>query len=98
MRPHDDGFVVIDLLGRERSGALEWLEAETLLEETGMGYLADAYEVRLEDGSWARARITEVSAVRVRVKREDWGDITVPTREYLLPFPPKDDLRPLGGS
>ncbi|MBF4458602.1 hypothetical protein [Pseudoclavibacter sp. VKM Ac-2867] len=95
MRPRGDGFVVIDLLGRERSDAIDWLAAETLLEETGIGYLADAYELRLEDGHWTRVRITEVSAVRIRVKREDWGDMTVPHNEYLLPFPPAGDLRPV---
>lgn len=95
MRPHGDGFVVIDLLGRECSGALDWFEAETLLDDLGIGYLADAYELRLENGAWLRVRITEVSTVRVRVKRDDWGDITVPNVEFTLSFPPNDVLRPV---
>ena len=98
MRPDGEHFVVIDLLGRELSAPLDWFEAETLLETTGMSYLADAYALRLEDGEWTRVRITEVSANRVRVKLEDWGDITVPTREYILPFPPTQDLRVFGGN
>ncbi|WP_333909606.1 hypothetical protein [Pseudoclavibacter terrae] len=93
MRPHGDGFVVIDLLGRECSGELDWFEAETLLDDLGIGYLADAYELRLENGAWLRVRITEVSTVRVRVKRDDWGDITVPNVEFTLSFPPNDELR-----
>ena len=28
MRPADDGFVVIDLLGRELTGVVDWFEAE----------------------------------------------------------------------
>lgn len=95
MRPHGEGFVVIDLLGRECSGALDWFEAETLLDDLGIGYLADAYELRLENGAWLRVRITEVSTVRVRVKRDDWGDITVPNVEFTLSFPPNDELRPV---
>lgn len=98
LRPQGEDFVVVDLLGRERSEALDWFDAETLLEATGIGYLADAYELRLDDGSWLRVRITEVSASRIRVKRDDWGDITVPALEYMLPFPPSGDLRTIEGS
>lgn len=89
---------MIDLLGRELSEPLDWFEAETLLEATGMSYLADAYELRVEDDEWVRVRITEVSANRIRVKLEDWGDIKVPTREYILPFPPTADLRVFAGN
>jgi hypothetical protein len=52
MRPDGDGFVAVDLLGRDRSMAVDWLEAEELLEELGIGYLADAYLLRrAEDAS-----------------------------------------------
>lgn len=98
MRPAGEAFVVIDLLGRELSAPLDWFEAEALLEATGLSYLADAYELRLEDGEWTRVRITEVSANRVRVKLEDWGDVNVPAREYILPFPPGQDLRVFEGN
>lgn len=97
MRPSGEGFVVVDLLGRDISGELDWLAAEELLDETGIGYLADPYELRLDDGSWMRVRITEVSGERVRVKRDDFGDITVPLREWEVPFPPGDELRPFTG-
>lgn len=95
MRPDGDGFVVIDLLGRERSDALDWLDAEELLEQLGIGYLADAYELRLESGAWLRVRLAEVSSHRIRVKKDDWGDMTAPQLFYDLPFPPGDVLRPL---
>ncbi|RUQ98115.1 hypothetical protein [Labedella endophytica] len=95
MRPDGDGFVVIDLLGRERSAALDWLDAEELLEELGIGYLADPYELRLESGAWLRVRLAEVSSRRIRVKKDDWGDMSAPQLFYDLPFPPRDALRPL---
>jgi len=97
MRPQGEGFVVVDLLGRDISDELDWLAAEELLDATGIGYLADAYELRLDDGSWMRVRITEVSGVVLRVKRDDFGDITVPLREWEVPFPPGDVLRPFTG-
>lgn len=97
MRPQGEGFVVVDLLGRDISGELDWLASEELLDDTGIGYLADAYELRLDDGSWMRVRITEVSGDTLRVKRDDFGDITVPLREWEVPFPPGEALRPFTG-
>ena len=45
--PDGDGFVVFDLLGRSRTPApVDWLDAEELLEELGIGYLADRYSRR----------------------------------------------------
>jgi hypothetical protein len=50
MRPEGEGFVAVDLLGRDRSAAVEWLAAEELLDELGIGYLADAYLLRRSGG------------------------------------------------
>lgn len=96
MRPESDAFVVIDLLGRPLSEAVDWLTAEETLEATGIGYLADLYELRL-DGRWLRVRITEVSSTAIRVKIDDFGAIEAPTIEHTVPFPVGDRLRPLTG-
>lgn len=93
MRPDEDGFVVIDLLGRERTDSVDWLEAEETLEGLGIGYLADPYELLLDDGRWLRVRITEVSTDAIRVKRDDWGAIDIPLLEYTVPFPMPQTLR-----
>ena len=95
MRPEDDGFVVIDLLGREVTETVDWLTAEETLEATGIGYLAEPFELLLDDGRWLRVRITEVSTERIRVKREDWGAMDIPLVEYTVPFPMTEQLRPL---
>jgi hypothetical protein len=97
MRPEADGFVVIDLLGRELSGPTDWFSAEELLESTGIGYLADPFEM-LHNGSWVRVRLTEVSPDGIRVKNEDWGDMNADFIEHRLPFPMPDGLRPLAAS
>lgn len=111
MRPVDDGFVVVDLLGRDRTAALDWMDAEDALDALGIGYLADIYELRLTgdegDGEvgviggvegeggdeWLRVRIAEVSPVRIRVKKDDWGAVGAPQIYYDLPFPAPDSLR-----
>ncbi|MET3509266.1 hypothetical protein [Plantibacter flavus] len=96
MKPVGEGFVVIDLLGRQRTEALGWFHAEEALDEIGMGYLADPHELRLEDGSWLRVRIAEVSTSGIRVKKDDWGDMTATQLYYEVSFPvTEDQLRPL---
>ena len=93
IRPEGDDFVAVDLLGRERTDAVDWLTAEETLEGIGIGYLADAYEMLLPDGRWLRVRITEVSTDEIRVKRDDWGAIDIPLVEYTLMFPMPPELR-----
>lgn len=95
IRPEGEEFVVVDLLGRQLTDAVDWLTAEETLEDLGIGYLADPYELLLADGRWLRVRITEVSTELIRVKRDDWGAIDIPLLEYELAFPIPPELCPL---
>lgn len=95
MKPVAEGFVVIDLLGREKTGIVDWLDAERFLDELGIGYLAEAYELLLDDGHWLRVRLAEVSQREIRAKKDDWGDMNAPQVFYTLPFPVTDKLRTL---
>lgn len=97
MEPADDGFVVIDLLGRRRTGAIDWLEAEETLDALGIGYLGEPHELRLDTGEWLRVRITEASPRGIRLKQDDWGAQAVgaPQVFFTVEFPVSDDLRPL---
>lgn len=92
MQPVNDGFVAIDLLGRARTDVVDWLEAEELLDELGLRYLAEPYEFLLSQGHWLRVRIADVSPERVRVKKDDWGDMTAPQVYYTVPFPADPDV------
>lgn len=71
MRPDGERFVVIDLLGRERTAPLDWFAAEEFLEELGLRYLADKYELRLADARWQTVRIVESSPARIRLLEDD---------------------------
>jgi len=95
IRPHGEGFVAYDLLGRTVSEVIDWLPAEETLETLGIGYLAEPFELRLDDGEWLRVRITEVSTDAIRVKKDDWGAIGAPRLDFTLPFPLPEQLRPL---
>ncbi|MEJ6490745.1 hypothetical protein PQI23_13545 [Leucobacter sp. USCH14] len=94
--PVDGGFIPYDLLGRPRTSApVDWLAAEELLEELGIGYLADVYALLAEDGDWIRTRIVEVSPAGIGVKEDDFGDIGAAVSTYRVPFPIDDRLVPL---
>ena len=43
IRPEGEDWVAVDLLGREASGAVDWLEAEAALEANGLSWLADVW-------------------------------------------------------
>lgn len=95
MVPSGEDFVVVDLLGRERGGPVDWLTAEEALEELGIGYLADIYMLTLEDGRDLRVRIAEVSPAGITVKKDDFGAVGVPQLYFSLGFPAPATLRPL---
>jgi hypothetical protein len=95
MRPVAEGFVAMDLLGREKTGVVDWLEAEETLDDLGIGYLADPYELFLDTGAWVRVRLVEVTAGSIRVKEDDGGDMTAPQIYYTVPVPIPATLRPL---
>lgn len=96
MRSVGEQFVVIDLLGRPRTEPLDWAAAEEYLDDLGIGYLADPYELHL-DGRWHRVRLLEVSTRQIRLKREDWGDMSAPLEEHIVAFPIPETLRPYAG-
>lgn len=96
MIPDGDGFIAVDLLGRRHADAVDWLTAEETLDELGIAYLADPYELRLESGSWVRVRIAEITPREVRVKKDDWGDMTAPQLYFSVRLPIDERvLRPL---
>ena len=91
LQPDGKGFIPIDLLGRPVSDTVDWLSAEEVLDALGLAYLAEPHELRLENGEWLRVRIAEVSIDAVRVKKDDWGDMTAPQIYYVESLPVSDD-------
>ena len=96
-----DGFRVFDLLGRERtprdSQAVEWLEAEELLEHLGIGYLAEPWVLRLPDGTERPVRIAEASVRGVTVLADEYGAasaVGADPERFRLPFPITDEIVP----
>jgi hypothetical protein len=102
MRPDGDGFRVYDVLGRERTapgedGALDWLAAEELLDELGIGYLADRWTLRFADGTERPVRIAEASPRGVTVLADEYGAasaVGADPERFRLAFPVPDELTP----
>ncbi len=97
LRPQGDGFVAVDRLGRAVTGAVDWDVAEEALEARGLHWLADLWQLRVEDGRWLRVRMVEVSPERVVVKMDDFGAADAEMRTWTLPFPAPATLRPYVG-
>ena len=94
IRPEGDGWVAVDLLGREASGPVDWLEAEEALETVGIGWLADVWMLeRPAAAPPLRVRLVEVTPDRVVVKTDDFGAIDAPSTSYELPWPAPAALR-----
>jgi len=98
VRPSGDDFVAVDRLGRDVTDAVGWTDAEDALEERGLGWLADLWQLTLDDGRVERVRLVEVSPRRVVVKADDMNAVgDTPTVTYELPFPAPASLAPFAG-
>ena len=100
IHPDGDEWVAVDVLGRPVSGPTEWLDAETALEERGIGWLADPWMLEGEADRPLRVRILEVTPDdegvpgRIVVKVDDFGDMArPPVQQYVLEWPIPARLR-----
>jgi len=108
IRPAGDDWVAVDVLGREASGPVDWLDAEAALEDVGLRFLADVWMLERNGDPPMRVRIVEVTPPRpgeegrVVVQTDDFGAIDAPVERFELAWPAPDELRPMrpgeGGS
>ena len=100
IRPDGDAWVAVDLLGREVTPPVEWLDAEDALEARGLAWLAEVWMLETPDGA-IRVRIAEIAPPAkpgesglVVVHTDDYGAIDVPYTRHDLPWPAPVELRP----
>lgn len=98
-----DSCTIVDLLGREDPTPRDWVEAEEALEERGLSWLAEPYELivprspgspRSADAEPLPVRIVGLSRDGIELKVEDFGDITAQVQTITLGFPAPAELRP----
>ncbi len=95
--PEGEGFRARDLLGREVTGVVDWLTAEETLDELGIGYLADRYQLRLPDGAERPVRIAEASIRGITVVADEFGAASAvggTLERFRLAFPAPEELGP----
>lgn len=99
VRPEGEAFVAVDLLGRDLTGPVDWLAAEEALEGRGLHWLAELWQLTLEDGARVRVRLVEVSPRHVLVKEDDMNAVDTGRHPvtYELPFPAPSTLGPFTG-
>lgn len=97
IRPESDAWVAVDRLGRDASAPVDWPEAEEALEARGLRWLADLWQLTLDDGSVRRVRFAEVSPDRVVVVEDHFGAAVPGATTYALSFPAPAALRPFEG-
>jgi len=99
IRPEGEDWVAIDLLGREASDAVDWLEAEGALEARGLSWLAEIWILERIGGEPLRVKLVEITpgavgeAGRVVVQTDDFGAIDAPVDRYELGWPAPATLR-----
>lgn len=99
VRPEGEAFVAVDRLGRDLTGPVDWLAAEEALEERGLHWLDDVWQLVREDGTRLRVRLLEVGTDRVVVKQDDANAVDPESflTTYELPFPAPPALAPFTG-
>jgi hypothetical protein len=93
--PDDTALVTpVTLFGYPLAGPLAVRDAERILTDVGLSYLADRWQLRLDDGRWIRVEIVEVSPDEVVVQKATRGNIDAVSHRFSLPVPVGDVLAP----
>lgn len=90
-------FIAVDVLGREITEEVDWLEAEEALDERGLSFLAERWLFDSPARGTVFVRIVEVSPRGVCVREDDFGaaaNVGADVQDHQLPFPAPESLRP----
>lgn len=94
IRPAGEDWTAVDVLGREVTASVDWLDAEAALEQRGLAFLADVWMLERDGEPPLRVRMVEVTPERIVVKVDDFGDVTRGAERHVLPWPLLPHLRP----
>ncbi|HET8868172.1 MAG TPA: hypothetical protein VFM87_07540 [Agrococcus sp.] len=93
VREAGDAFQPMDLFGRPLGDAGDWLAVEELLDAHTIAWIDEPWMLAV-DGAEVRVRVIEVTPERIRVKLDDFGDVTATARFWEVPVPETGRLRP----
>lgn len=92
IRPEGNAWVAVSLLGHDVSAAVEWVTAETILDDLGLSWLADVWTLDTDHGP-LRVRIAHLAPGELVVTTDDFGAIDVPVDRFALEWPAPPTLR-----
>lgn len=90
-------YTAVDVLGRVIAADVEWLDAEAALEQRGLAWLAEPWNLHLDDATVQRVRISQLSTDGITVVDDDWGAAAAVgggMLERSLPWPAPAGLQP----
>lgn len=93
VRAAGDDFQPMDLFGRPLAAPVDWLAAEEVLDAHTIAWIDEPWLLSTDDGE-VRVRVVEVTPARIRVKLDDFGDVTASARSWEVPVPETGRLRP----
>jgi hypothetical protein len=94
IRPEGDAWTAVSLLGADLTGPVEWLDAEAVLDDADLSWLAEVWMLDQPDGRALRVRLVELTGQRVIVQTDDFGAVEASVTRFELPWPPPPALRP----
>jgi hypothetical protein len=90
--PDGEGFVPVTVFGYPIADPAERDEAEEQLDRLGLSYLAERWNLRLEDETHIQVEIVEASPEQVVVKSVDFGSGLNYGTQFRLSAPVDDRL------
>lgn len=89
----DEAFQAMDLFGRPITEVVDWMTVEETLDAQTITWIDQAWLLDV-DGVDVRVRVVELTPARIRVKLDDFGDVTASGRFWEVPVPETGRLRP----
>lgn len=93
VRAVGEEFQPMDLFGRPIAEAGDWLEVEETLDAHTISWIDQPWLLQADDAE-VRVRVVEVTPARIRVKLDDFSDLTASARFWEVPVPETGRLRP----
>ncbi|SDR95362.1 hypothetical protein [Agrococcus carbonis] len=93
VRQVGEAFQPMDLFGRPLGDPSDWLAVEEALDAHTIAWIDEPWLLEV-DGADVRVRVVEVTPARIRVKLDDFGDVTASARFWEVPLPERGCLRP----
>lgn len=92
LAPTGDGFTAMTVFGSSLADPAERVDAERVLDTSGLSYLADRWQLQVDEGQRIEVEIVEASPEQVVVKNVDFSSGLAHGHRIALTVPVEDRL------